>query len=75
MPTEIAPATMQTFITKWELSGAAERANAQMFLSELCNIIGVEPPQAKGSDEAANAYVFEKTIPSIAGTSNFASPS
>jgi hypothetical protein len=59
------PATIQAFITKWQLSGAAERANAQMFLGELCEIIGVEPPQPKGADEAANAYVYEKVIPAV----------
>jgi hypothetical protein len=40
----IGPQGIQAFITKWEVSGAAERANAQLFIAELCDVIGVEPP-------------------------------
>jgi hypothetical protein len=65
------PASIQAFLTKWELSGAAERANAQLFLAGLCDLLEVDPPQPKTADEAANAYVFEKTIPGAEGSSNF----
>lgn len=34
--------TIDTFITRWRASGAAERANYQLFLSELCDLLGVE---------------------------------
>ena len=59
------------FLTRWSASGAAERANAQSFVTELCNLLGVEPPRPKTPDEAANAYVFEKTIPGTTGSKNF----
>ncbi|MFZ1734409.1 MAG: DNA methyltransferase [Flavobacteriales bacterium] len=59
----IGPQGIQAFITKWEVSGAAERANAQLFIAELCDVIGVEPPRPKTPDEHINAYVFEKAIP------------
>jgi len=62
---------IQSFITKWEMSGAAERANAQLFIAELCDVIGVEHPQPKKPDERVNAYVFEKTIPSVTDTTNY----
>ena len=65
------PAQIQAFITKWQLSGAAERANAQLFLAELCDILGLERPQPSGPDETQNAYCFEKAIPSGSGTTNF----
>lgn len=65
------PAHIQAFLTKWQASGAAERANAQAFLLELCDILDVERPQPKTNDEHSNAYVFEKTIPSVTDTSNF----
>jgi hypothetical protein len=65
------PANIQAFITKWQASGAGEKANAQSFLNELCEILEVERPHPKKNDEAANAYVFEKTIPSVNDTSNF----
>lgn len=63
--------TIDAFIAKWAASGAAERANAQLFVAELCAILGVEAPHPKTPDEHANAYVFEKTIPGAGGSSNF----
>lgn len=62
---------LSAFITRWSASGAAERANAQSFIAELCTLLGLEPPHPKTPDEAANAYVFEKTIPGISGSKNF----
>ncbi len=70
-PMSSNPAQIQAFITKWQLSGAAERANAQLFLAELCDILGLERPQPSGPDETQNAYCFEKAIPSGSGTTNF----
>src|SRR5690606_35994310 len=67
----IAPESIAAFITKWEISGAAERANAQLFLSELCGILDVPKPEPTTPDDRANAYVFEKNVPSAEGTSNF----
>jgi hypothetical protein len=63
--------TIDTFIAKWAASGAAERANAQLFVAELCALLGLDPPQPKTPDESANAYVFEKTIPGAGGNRNF----
>ena len=64
-------ATIDSFISKWAVSGAAERANAQLFIADLCTLLGVEPPRPKTPDEPANAYVFEKTVPGMNGNSNF----
>jgi len=52
----------QKFITRWKSSGAAERANYQLFLSELCDIIGVARPDPTKPDDAENAYVFERSV-------------
>lgn len=60
-----------TFIARWAASGAAERANAQSFITELCALLSLEPPQPKTPDESDNVYVFEKTIPSTSGNKNF----
>ncbi|MCP4424041.1 MAG: hypothetical protein GY803_06095 [Chloroflexi bacterium] len=54
---EATQAKIQTFIDRWQASGAAERANYQLFLAELCDIIGVEHPQAQTPHEPDNAYV------------------
>ncbi|MFO7534090.1 MAG: type IIL restriction-modification enzyme MmeI [Kiritimatiellia bacterium] len=50
------------FIARWQNSGAAERANYQLFLSELCDLIGVPRPDPAGPDDSANAYVFERNV-------------
>ncbi len=50
------------FITRWERSGAAERANYQLFLSELCDLLGVPRPEPATDDDARNVYVFERAV-------------
>jgi len=50
------------FIERWASSGAAERANYQIFLSELCDVLGVPRPEPTKPDEDENAYVFEKAV-------------
>ena len=37
----------KTFIDRWKNSGAAERANYQLFLSELCDVLGVPRPEGR----------------------------
>lgn len=50
------------FIERWASSGAAERANYQIFLTELCDVLEVERPEPTKPDEDDNAYVFEKAV-------------
>ena len=59
---EATPEQITAFITRWQNSGAAERANYQMFLSELCDIIGVPRPDPTSPDTAKNLYVFDRAI-------------
>jgi hypothetical protein len=56
------PDAIYSFITRWENSGAAERANYQMFLSELCDILEVPRPDPTSPDPAKNLYVFDRAI-------------
>ncbi len=53
---------VQNFIDRWAKSGGAERANYQIFLSKLSELIGAERPHPAQPDETANAYVFDKTV-------------
>ncbi|MCH7228079.1 class I SAM-dependent DNA methyltransferase [Haloferula sp. A504] len=53
---------IDAFITRWENSGAAERANYQMFLSELCDILEVQRPDPTSPDPERNLYVFDRAI-------------
>jgi hypothetical protein len=50
------------FIERWAASGAAERANCQPFLSELCDLIAVPRPEPAKPDVTQNAYVFERDV-------------
>jgi hypothetical protein len=51
-----------TFIDRWERSAAAERANYQMFLSELCALLEVPLPDPTTADPEKNLYVFDRSI-------------
>jgi hypothetical protein len=50
------------FIARWSKAEAAERANYVLFLSELCDLLGVPRPDPAGPDTAQNAYVFERSV-------------
>ncbi len=60
-----------TFINRWRSSEAAERANYQLFLSELCTVLGVPIPDPMQAVDENNAYVFEKTVPLPTGSTGF----
>jgi hypothetical protein len=50
------------FIRRWQASGAAERANYQLFLSELCDVLAVPRPEPARPDDTQNSYVFERAV-------------
>jgi hypothetical protein len=53
---------VSAFIARWKSSAAAERANYQLFLSELCDLLGVPRPEPARADDRHNAYVFERAV-------------
>lgn len=53
---------VESFIARWRMSEGAERAAYALFLSELCELIGVEPPQPPTSDSDAVTYRFEYPV-------------
>jgi hypothetical protein len=55
-------AGVEAFVARWAASGAAERANYQLFLSELCELLGLPHPEPATPDTARNAYVFERAV-------------
>lgn len=60
-PPTTAPA-IDDFLRRWAASGASERANYQLFLTELCDVLGVGRPEPAGDDHGENAYVFERAV-------------
>jgi SAM-dependent methyltransferase len=55
-----ADQSVDAFITKWAASGAAERANKDAFLIELCDLLDVPRPDPTTGDPDKDVYVFEK---------------
>ncbi len=61
-PDIIAADRVAAFIARWQGSAAAERANYQLFLSELCDLLEVPRPDPSKADDTDNAYVFERAV-------------
>ena len=51
------PAQLQTLTERWATASPAERANAQLYLVELCRALDVEPPRPAGA-----GYEFEYSV-------------
>jgi hypothetical protein len=47
---------IQRFVTRWQVSGAAERTNYQLFLPELCDVLDASRPDPMTPDELAAAF-------------------
>jgi hypothetical protein len=57
---DVAPEIVETFITRWDGTQKAERANKDAFLIELCTVLGVAAPEpATGS---LGPYRFERAV-------------
>ena len=55
--------SVDSFIARWgDQTGGQERANYVLFLTELCDVIGVARPDPAGSERELNAYVFERLV-------------
>jgi hypothetical protein len=57
-----APAQIETFIARWSASGGSERANYQLFVTELCELLNLPKPDPAQDDARDNAYVFERRV-------------
>jgi hypothetical protein len=54
------PGEIEAFITRWQASGGAERANYALFLTELCDILRVPRPDA--ATGGSGPYRFERSV-------------
>ena len=53
---------IEAFIARWQgRDGGQERANYAMFLRELADVLGLQPPNPAGGPET-NDYVFERVV-------------
>jgi hypothetical protein len=54
---------VEAFLQRWVgQEGGAERANYQIFLSELCDVLGVARPDPAQASAELNNYVFERGV-------------
>ncbi|WP_313900781.1 type IIL restriction-modification enzyme MmeI [Methylobacterium sp. J-077] len=54
---------VEAFIARWQgREGGQERANYALFLSELCDVIGVPRPDPAGATTELNDYVLERVV-------------
>ncbi len=56
---------LEVFAAKWAASGAAEHANKDSFLNELCDVLGVARPNPTTNDLERDCYVFERKVPLV----------
>jgi len=58
---------VERFIARWQgREGGQERANYGLFLSELCDAVGVPRPEPASATTAENDYVFERAVKEMA---------
>jgi hypothetical protein len=56
------PGKVDAFILRWEKASGTERANYQLFLTELCKLLDLPQPDPARDDTRDNAYVFERRV-------------
>lgn len=63
---------IDTFIARWSKASGSERANYQLFLTELATLLDLPRPDPASDDTRDNAYVFERRVTETAtdGSSN-----
>jgi hypothetical protein len=52
----------ESFITRWRNASGSELANAQSFVRELAELLGLPPPNPAQEDTRDNDYVFERRV-------------
>lgn len=53
---------IEDFIERWKDGGGTERANYQLFLMELCDVLDLKRADPSNDDTRYNEYVFERRI-------------
>lgn len=54
--------TPEEFLTRWQHADGSELANYQLFVTDLCRLLGVPSPDPAREDTRDNAYVFERRV-------------
>ncbi len=65
--TSAIASSVAAFITRWSAASGTERANHQLFITELCTLLDVPRPDPGREDTRDNAYVFEGRVQFLYG--------
>jgi hypothetical protein len=58
-----SPGNIDAFVARWQgREGGQERANYALFLTQLCDALGVPQPQPASASTEENDYVFERAV-------------
>ncbi len=52
----------EAFLSRWKSADGSELANYQLFVTDLCQLLGVPSPDPAREDTRDNAYVFERRV-------------
>ena len=55
-------ASIDAFIQRWSKASGSERANYQLFLTELCSLLDLPHPEPASGNPQDDAYVFERRV-------------
>lgn len=58
----MAESSVQAFIDRWESATGTERANYQLFLTELCELLELPRPEPATGETEDNTYVLERRV-------------
>ncbi|KAB2728007.1 class I SAM-dependent DNA methyltransferase [Brucella anthropi] len=65
---------IETFIARWQgQEGGQERANYALFLTELCDLLGLPHADPAAASNEGNDYVFERVVKEVARDGSVAS--
>ena len=53
---------LSAFLARWQHADGSELANYQLFITDLCQLLGVGSPDPAREDTRDNAYVFERRV-------------
>ncbi|HEY7270007.1 MAG TPA: type IIL restriction-modification enzyme MmeI, partial [Dehalococcoidia bacterium] len=60
---EPAQSSVEAFVARWQgQEGGQERANYALFLTELCDVLGLPHPNPAGATHERNDYAFERVV-------------
>jgi hypothetical protein len=62
-PPPASPDPVERFIARWQgQEGGQERANYALFLTQLCDVLGLPQPDPAQATHEFNDYVFERSV-------------